>query len=63
MVTLRRYGKYVNRKCLELYGKSTDEKPIDVFDGKVIGNASEFYEMDTKRIFFYSEDDKTWYEQ
>lgn len=63
MVTLRRYGKYVNRKCLELYGKSTDEKPIGEFEGKPIGNASEFYEMDTKKIYCYCEEDKKWYEQ
>ena len=63
MVTLRRYGRYVNRKCLELYGKSTDEKPIREFDGRKIGNASEFYEMDTRKIFCYSEDDEIWYEQ
>lgn len=48
---------------MELYGKSTDIKPIEFFDGKPIGNASEFYEMDTKKIYCYSEDDKTWYEQ
>lgn len=63
MVTLKRYGKYVNRKCLELYGKSTDVKPIEIFDGRHIGNASEFYEMDTRKVFCYCEDEKRWYEQ
>lgn len=41
----------------EMYGRSTDEKPTNV------GNASTFYEMDTKKVFLFDEEKKTWIEQ
>ena len=53
------YGRNHEEHCTnyELYGLSTDEKPIDV------GNASAFYEMDTKKVFLFDEENKTWIEQ
>lgn len=47
----------------EFFGLSTDEKPVDVYDGMKITNASVFYEMDTKKIFMYDEENKVWHEQ
>lgn len=44
--------------ALELYGKSTDEKPV-----YNIPNASVFYEMDTKKLFMFDADSMTWLEQ
>lgn len=44
--------------ALELYGKSTDEKPV-----YNIPNASVFYEMDTKKVFMFDGDTMTWLEQ
>ena len=44
--------------ALELYGKSTDEKPTEN-----IPNASVFYEMDTKKLFMFDADGKAWLEQ
>lgn len=44
-------------KTVELYGLSTDEKPLTV------PNASMFYEMDTKKIFMFDEQNKVWLEQ
>lgn len=44
------------RVC-EVYGLSTDVKPTDV------GNASIFYEMDTKKIYMFDEANKQWLEQ
>lgn len=41
----------------ELYGLSTDAKPIDV------GNASTFYEMDTQSVFLFDAENKVWLEQ
>lgn len=41
----------------EYVGLSTDQKPMDA------PNASSFYEMDTKKMFLFSEEDSTWYEQ
>lgn len=40
-----------------LYGLSTDEKPL------IYGNASVFYEMDTKKIFMFDAENKVWIEQ
>lgn len=41
----------------DLIGLSTDTKPTDV------PNASTFYEMDTKKIFLFDEQNKRWLEQ
>ena len=48
MITLNKYGDKWNRVYLELYGLSTDTKPIEKFENVFIGNASTFYCMDTK---------------
>lgn len=41
----------------EIYGLSTDTKPMDV------NNASVFYEMDTGKLFLYDEQNQKWLEQ
>ena len=40
----------------EYYGLSTDEKPSKA------PNGSSWVEMDTGKIYFFSEDGQTWYE-
>lgn len=40
----------------EFIGLSTDEKPTDV------NNASMFYEMDTKKMFMFDEENTVWHE-
>ena len=62
MITLNKYGNRENRVWLELYGLSTDEKPIVKFDDIFIGNLSTYYEMDTKNTFMYDEENKKWWE-
>ena len=62
MITLNKYGNRENRVWLELYGLSTDEKPIEKFDDIMIGNSSTYYEMDTKNTFMYDEENKKWWE-
>lgn len=62
MITLNKYGNRENRVWLELYGLSTDEKPIEKFDDIFIGNSSTYYEMDTKNTFMYDEENKKWWE-
>ncbi len=39
------------------YGLSTDTKPTDNMQ-----NGYKFIEMDTKKVYIYSESDTTWYE-
>ena len=58
MVTINKIGGQNNTNQAELYGLSTDEKPIEN-----IPNASTFYEMDTKQIFLFDEQNKRWLEQ
>ena len=41
----------------DMYGLSTDTKPMDV------GNASTFYEMDTKTLFMFDAQNKVWLAQ
>ena len=41
----------------ELFGLGGDTKPTDV------GNASIFYEMDTKKLFLFDGENKRWLEQ
>lgn len=62
MITLNKYGDKCNRVWMELYGLSTDEKPIEKFEGAYIGNASTLYIMDKQEMWIYSEENHTWYE-
>jgi len=63
MVTLQKYGGSMNRVVCEIVGLSTDEKPADKVEGITITNGSTFYEMDSKKLFMYSYETKTWLEQ
>ena len=56
MVTCNKYADRPNRSWMELYGLSTDEKPIEKMGTICIGNASTFYCMDTKEAFIYDEE-------
>lgn len=62
MVTLLKYGGQQNKNDMCFVGKSTDEKPVEVFDGLVIPNGSTFYEMDSRVGYMYSEEDHGWFE-
>lgn len=62
MITLNKYADKCNRVWLELYGLSTDEKPIEKFKDVYIGNASTYYEMNTGKAFIYDEENTKWYE-
>lgn len=64
MITVKSNVSVTNRKVpLEFIGKSTDEKPIGIFEGVKIPNGSVFYEMDTKTFYMFDEEGQTWYEQ
>ena len=62
MVTCNKYADKPNRSWMELYGLSTDEKPIKKFEDVFIGNSSTFYEMDTGNAFIYDEENHKWWE-
>ena len=58
MVTITRTGGQTEDRGAELKCLSTDEKPI-----KDIPNGSSFYEMDTKKVFMFDEQNIRWLEQ
>lgn len=62
MVTCNKNFDRPNRSWIELYGLSTDEKPIEKLENIFIGNASTFYEMDTKKSFMYDEENHKWWD-
>lgn len=60
--TLRKYGVNYNIPVMELDGLSTDEKPVDKFDGMIIPNGSSFTEIDTGAEYLFDAENGTWYE-
>ena len=62
MITGNKYADSPNRSWMELYGLSTDEKPIKKMGTVFIGNASTYYEMDSKKLFIYDEENHQWFE-
>jgi hypothetical protein len=62
-VTVNKYGNNANRLTAELYGLSTDEKPVEEIEGVAIENGSVFIEIDTGNSYFYDKENKEWLEQ
>lgn len=63
MVTLQTIGGRYNQNILEIYGLSSDVKPIVQVEGQTIVNGSIFYCIDTKQAFIFDEQNKVWIEQ
>lgn len=57
MVTIIKTLTVYGMTKTEVYGLSTDEKPKDC------KNASVFYEMDTKKMYLFDEQNHVWIEQ
>lgn len=62
MITCNKYSDRPNRSYMELYGLSTDEKPIKKMGTIYIGNASTLYTMDDKKFYMYDEENHQWHE-
>ena len=62
MVSLNKYANIIQNSQCEIYGLSTDEKPIDKIEGVPIGNGSVFVEMDTKKVFTFDRENRIWRE-
>lgn len=55
---ITKYSNFADGMCAsDMYGLSTDTKPVDVCNG------SSFYEMDTKKMYLFDEENKQWLEQ
>ena len=62
MITVNKYSDRPNRSYMELYGLSTDVKPIEKVGTIFIGNASTLYTMDDKKTYMYDEENQKWWE-
>ncbi len=62
MISINKYGDKPNKNYMEIYGLSTDEKPIEKFHTVNIRNASTYYEMDTKKAYIYDEENHKWWD-
>lgn len=62
MITLNKYADKPEKAYIELYGLSSDTKPIEKFKNTLIKNASIFYEMDTKKAYIYDEENHQWWD-
>jgi len=61
MVSLNKIGGKTNSKdSLVICGLSTDEKPIEKFEGYTIGNGSIFVEIDEGNEYLYDVENKKW---
>lgn len=61
MISLASIGEIINRNTLELYGKSTDDKPIETYKSTGIPTGSTFFEVDTSTTYYYDEANKEWH--
>lgn len=60
MVSFTKYGDNYNVPQIEIYGKSTDEKPVKDETGMAIPNGSLFVEMDTSTVYAFDAEEKVW---
>jgi len=60
MITVKNFVGTALGGRFELVGKSSDEKPTDMFLGMAIDNGSSFFEMDTQEVKFFDLDAHTW---
>ena len=58
MITIK--GDPNSNNPLEIYGLSTDTKPVVRENGKDMVNGSSFIEMDTSKLYFFNGESKTW---
>jgi len=65
MITITDINRFNN--TLEIYGLSTDAKPVEQVEFKgttyAITDGSIFYEKDTTTLFMYDEENHQWLEQ
>lgn len=62
MITITDINRFNN--TIEMYGLSTDGKPIETVEYQnikyALENGSTFYEMDSKKTFIYDEQNHIW---
>lgn len=60
MTTFVKRGDTYNVPIMEIYGLSTDEKPLFDTNGMAVPNASIFYEIDKSQVYMFSAETQTW---
>lgn len=53
-------GNNYNIPIMEIYGLSTDEKPLKDETGMDIPNGSYYLEIDTLNLYFFNSETKQW---
>ncbi len=53
-------GNNYNIPIMEIYGLSTDEKPLKDESGMDIPNGSYYLEIDTLNLYFFNSETKQW---
>lgn len=62
MITLIKRGVSYNSLISEIYGLSSETKPVTEIEGRFIENGSVYTEIDTGKKFMYDKENKKWYE-
>lgn len=60
MVSFVKRGNNYNIPTMEIYGLSTDEKPLFDSQGMAVPNGSIFYEIDKGQVYMFSAETQTW---
>lgn len=60
MITAERTGGTIKAATWSFMGLSTDDKPVNTWNGTKILNSSTFFEMDTLKVSFYNGTTDTW---
>ena len=62
MISITSCGDTTLKGILAIAGLSTDSKPTTEIGKYTIMNGSTFTEMDTGKVYMFSEENHTWYE-
>lgn len=60
MTSFVKRGDNYNIPIMEIYGLSTEDKPLYDENGMAVPNASIFYEIDKGQVYMFSSQTKTW---
>ena len=56
-------GAAMPREKMHFAGLSSETKPTGSYEGVLLSSESSYFALDTGTIFFYNEENSTWYEQ
>lgn len=63
MITLYRAAYQLEPRAPELFGLSTDEKPMTLANGDPMYNGAYFHEVDTGALYSFDQENNSWIAQ